>query len=536
MFPAEIWVKILDELRWRELVPLRQVCQQFDHLICDQLRRRPGVREYVFYALFQKVAVLTVEQLRWALKTFQYGRLDFWLKSPCFLEEVVRWNRRDLLTLILEETINHDDPPTFTLPDLSKFCDRRTVDGLGLFLWGIEHDAADCCDFLQSHLHLAVSSALIFKSAILKRSKKVIFWLKRHTYVGLGSLLLYWQSDSVCDTKELLLHFIDESSKDKVQQIISELYDFQSVHYNVVSVLLQLGYRLPIYCQQLCLMAERGDLKSLKVLHRRGVKIRSRQDVCKAAFQSGNVDLIKWITKKKWANPFKDTSSQVVLMKYLIVKKKLEAVQYLKQTWKLELTDRESQINILATGSASICRLFPIESSLVLDRWELNSVLHSCAAVASKQFIDTYLDLHTPYLEPCWYVEQLLDQLIHNDDGLSFAMTKWLLEKSYDPSTKTFGGYHFMGVLQMMSSHSKHAEQVCKLLIEGYVNLTARDVRFNEDQNQESLFMVAVPLSVLQYMIRVFEPTRQLLLKVYLQYCVALKIDIVMWLKEEYNF
>lgn len=48
--------------------------------------------------------------------------------------------------------------------------------------------------------------------------------------------------------------------------------------------------------------------------------------------------------------------------------------------------------------------------------------------------------------------------------------------------------------------------------------------------------MVAVPLSVLQYMIHVFEPTRQLLHKVYLQYRVVLKIDVVMWLKEEYNF
>lgn len=478
MFPAEIWVKILDELRWRELVPLRRVCQQFDNLICDQLRRRHGVREYVFYALFQKVAVLTVEQLRWALKTFQYGRLDFWLKSPCFLEEVVRWNRRDLLTLILEETTNLDDPPSFTLPDLSKFCDKRTVDGLGLFLWGIEHDAADCCDFLQSHFQLAVSSALIFKSALGKRSKKVIIWLKSHSYVGLGSLLLHWQSDSVCDTKELLLHFIDESCKDKVQQIISELYDFQSVHYNVISVLLQLGYRLPICSKRLRLKAaERGDLESLKVLHRQGVKIRSKQAVCEAAFQSGNVNLIKWITKKKWANPFKDTSSQAVLMKYLIVKKKLEAIQYLKQTWKLELTDRESQINILATGSATICQLFPIKSLFVLDRWELKHVLRSCAAVASKQFIDVYLDPSTPYIEPYWYMKQLFNRLMRCNDGLSVAMTKWLLEKGYDPSTKTFGGYQFMGVLQVISSHSKHAEQVCKLLIEGYVNLTARDVR-----------------------------------------------------------
>ena len=537
MFPVEIWVQILGELRWRELVPLRQVCQQFDSLICDQLRRRRDVREFVFFALYQKVAVLTVEQLRWALKTFQYSRLDFWLKSLCFLEEVVRLNRRDLLTEILEETTHDDNPPT--LPQLSRFSDgmtidalgiRRTMDGLGLFLWGVEHDAADCCDFLQRHLKLAVSSSLIFNSAILKRSKKVLFWLKsRHPYLDLRALLLTWEGNSVFETKELLLQLLDDSYKDRVQEILPQLYDPISLHYNIVSALLQLRYWLPCYSKQLRqLAAVVGDLVSLKVLHKQGVKIRSKQTVCKAAFESGNVEVMKWITKKKWANPYEDAYSQAVLIERLILHQKaeaVEAIQYLKQTWQVKLTDRESQINILATGSATTCQLFPIKSPLVLDRWELKHVLRSCAAVATERFISEYLEPHLSYMEPEWYMKQLNNLL---KGVVSAALTKWLLRQSYDPTINSFGGVTFWGMLQIISSYSHHAEQVCHYMMDARPEVYAGD--------QESLFMVPVPLSVLQYMIHLLKPTRQLLHKVYLQYCVALKIDIVMWLREEYNF
>lgn len=543
MFPAEIWVQILGELRWRELVPLRQVCQQFDSLICDQLQRRRDVRECVFYALYQKVAVLTVEQLRWAVKTFQYSRLDFFLTKSCFLKEVIRLNRRDLLTLILREITNHNNPPTFTLPDLSKFCNGMTMDGLGLFLWGVENDAAYCCDLLQDYFKLAVPPSLVFKSAILKRSKKVIVWLmKRHSYLDLALLLLTWEGDSVYETKDFLLQLLYDSFQDTVQEILPQLYDPISLHYSVVAALLQLRYWLPSYSKQLRLLAaDKGDLLSLKVLHKQGVKIRSKRAVCKAAFESGNVEVIKWITKKKWANPYKDTFDQYVLIVHFIANKKMEALQYLKQThtWELNLTERESQIDILATGSTTICRLFKLKTLLVLDRWELKRVLHSCAEVATKQFIDNYLEPHISYIEPEWYRKQLVDLLTGVGYSPSAALTKWLLKQSYDSGlNNTFGGMQFTSMLQLITSHSQHVEQVCKYMMEGYLhwssNMTARGHDCMVDR--ESLFMVTVPLSVLQYMIRVLKPTRQLLHKVYLHYCLALKIDIVMWLKEEYNF